>query len=79
MLVLTRRPGEWIAIGDEVVVRVLGLKGDQVQIGIEAPRAIAVHRGEIRTQILAENEAARASAADPDALRRFLDTRKPTK
>jgi carbon storage regulator len=77
MLVLTRRPGEWIAIGDDVIVRVLGVKGDQVQIGIEAPREVAVHRGEIRTQILAENEAARESASDPGALKRLLGVRKP--
>jgi carbon storage regulator len=79
MLVLTRRSGEWIAIGEDVVVRVLGVKGEQVQIGIEAPREVAVHRGEIRTQILAENEAARESASDPGALKRLLGARKPTK
>jgi carbon storage regulator len=71
MLVLTRREGEWISVGDDVVVRVLAVKGDQVQIGIEAPREIAVHRGEIREQILAEMEAARASAAAPGALGRL--------
>ncbi len=76
MLVLTRRSGEWIAIGDDVIVRVLGVKGDQVQIGVEAPREVAVHRGEIRTQILAENEAARDSASDPEALKRLLGSRR---
>jgi carbon storage regulator len=68
MLVLTRREGEWISVGENVVVRVLSVKGDQVQIGVEAPREIAVHRGEIREQILAEMEAARVSAT-PGALR----------
>ncbi len=79
MLVLTRRSGEWIAIGEDVVVRVLGVKGEQVQIGIEAPREVTVHRGEIRTQILAENEAARESASDPGALKRLLGAHKPKK
>ena len=73
MLVLTRRSGEWISIGDDVTVRVLSVKGDSVQLGVDAPRAIAVHRGEIREQILAETEAARKSAADPEALRRLVD------
>lgn len=75
MLVLTRRPGEWISVGEDIVVRVLSVKGDQVQIGVEAPRAIAVHRGEIREQIRAEIEAARASAEDPNVLKRFLGGR----
>jgi carbon storage regulator len=77
MLVLTRRSGEWIAIGDDVIVRILSVKGDQVQVGVEAPRQVAVHRGEIRAQILAENQAARDSAADPEALKRLLGVRKP--
>ncbi len=72
MLVLTRRPGEWISVGEDVVVRVLGVKGDQVQIGVEAPRAVAVHRGEVREQIQAQIEAARVSAADPEAVQRLF-------
>jgi carbon storage regulator len=76
MLVLTRRPDEWIAIGENVTVRVLGVKGDQVQLGIEAPREIAVHRGEIREEILAEMESARRSAVDPRILDRFLSRKK---
>jgi carbon storage regulator len=75
MLVLTRRPGEWIAIGDEIVVRLLSVKGDQVQIGIEAPREVVIHRGEIREQVLTQMDAARASAKDPKALRAFLESR----
>jgi carbon storage regulator len=76
VLVLTRREGEWISIGDDVIVRVLSVKGDHVQLGVAAPREIAVFRGEIREQILAETEAARRSAADPSALGRLL-RRKP--
>ncbi|MCA9753812.1 MAG: carbon storage regulator CsrA [Gemmatimonadetes bacterium] len=71
MLVLTRREGEWIAVGDQVLVKVLGVKGDSVQIGIEAPREIPVHRGEIYEQIRAATEAARLSAS-PDALARLM-------
>ncbi len=54
MLILTRRSGQTIFIGDEVRLTVLGIKGDQVRIGIEAPKAVAVHREEIYDRIQAE-------------------------
>jgi carbon storage regulator len=47
MLILTRSPGESLMIGDQVVVTILGVQGNQVRIGVNAPRAIAVHREEI--------------------------------
>ena len=47
MLILTRRVGETLMIGDEVSVTVLGVKGNQVRIGVNAPKDIAVHREEI--------------------------------
>jgi carbon storage regulator len=54
MLILTRRSGETIFIGDEVRLTVLGIKGNQVRIGIDAPDAVAVHREEIYGRIQAE-------------------------
>ncbi len=51
MLILTRRVGETLMIGDEVSVRVLGVKGNQVRIGVNAPKDIAVHREEIYQRI----------------------------
>ena len=56
MLILTRRVGETLMIGDEVTVTVLGVKGNQVRIGINAPKTVAVHREEIYLRIKAEQE-----------------------
>jgi len=47
MLILTRRVGESLVIGDDVTITVLGVKGNQVRIGVNAPREVAVHREEI--------------------------------
>lgn len=54
MLILTRRVGETVVIGDDVTVTVLGVKGNQVRLGINAPRDVAVHREEIYERIRRE-------------------------
>jgi carbon storage regulator len=54
MLILTRRVGETVVIGDEVTVTVLGIKGNQVRIGVKAPKNVAVHREEIFERIRVE-------------------------
>ncbi|HHC73713.1 MAG TPA: carbon storage regulator [Thiothrix sp.] len=58
MLILTRRVGETLMIGDEISVTVLGVKGNQVRLGINAPRNVAVHREEIYERIRNEDDEA---------------------
>ena len=56
MLILTRRIGETLMVGDEVTISVLGVKGNQVRIGINAPKEVSVHREEIYERIKAEQQ-----------------------
>lgn len=63
MLILTRRVGEAVVIDEEVTVTVLGVKGNQVRIGVNAPKSVSVHREEIFERI--RNE--RAAAGNPPA------------
>ncbi len=58
MLILTRKIGETIRIGEDVVVAVLGVKGNQVRVGVDAPRDVEVHREEIYERIARERRAA---------------------
>lgn len=62
MLVLSRRPGESMVIGDDVVVRVLDVRGDQVRIGIDAPRHVRIDREEVIKDIEVENTSAAGAA-----------------
>lgn len=62
MLILARKPGEAIAIGDGIKIRVLEIKGGQVKIGVEAPAEVMVHREEIYLRIVEENTRAAAEA-----------------
>jgi carbon storage regulator len=67
MLILTRRVGEALMVGDEVTVTVLGVKGNQVRIGVNAPKHVSVHREEIYERIRAEQQAELDSPGQPSA------------
>lgn len=73
MLVLTRRRGEGVTIGPDIRVVVLGTKGGQVRLGIEAPKTVGVHRDEVHARILSENRLAAKTHAIPlDAFRHLV-------
>jgi carbon storage regulator len=76
MLILTRRLGESVKIGDEVTVTVLGIKNGQVRLGVSAPRAIAVHRQEIYERIRSKRALAQPAsteiAANPALVRSLV-------
>jgi carbon storage regulator len=73
MLVLTRRPGESVMVGDEVTITVLEVRGDVVRLGIQAPRTVQVHREEVYRELQAANrEAASPSEAAVETLTRLV-------
>lgn len=67
MLILTRRVGETVMIGDDVTITVLGVKGNQVRVGINAPKSVAVHREEIYERIKREQQADLPETEKPKA------------
>jgi carbon storage regulator len=64
MLILTRRPGERVVIGDEILVTVMGVSGHTVRLGIAAPEGVPIYREEIWLAVKEENRAAAAATAD---------------
>ena len=76
MLILARRTNESIMIGDDIEISVLEVKGDQVKLGVAAPRTVKVYRQEVYLAIQEENKAAAASLADLDNLSRMLRQKK---
>ncbi|WP_141604112.1 carbon storage regulator CsrA [Terrilactibacillus laevilacticus] len=68
MLVLTRKLGQSIKIGDDIEIKIVGVDGDQIKLGIEAPREVEIHRKEVYEAILEENGKAAAQIVSPDIL-----------
>ncbi len=62
MLILTRRVGETVMIGDDITVTVLGVKGNQVRVGVNAPRTVSVHREEIYNRLAEEDDVMEVNA-----------------
>lgn len=78
MLVLTRRVGQSIVIGDDVVVTVLEVRGDQVRVGVSAPRDVTVHRQEVFDELQEANRSAASPSPDAvTALGKLLPPAKP--
>lgn len=75
MLIITRRAGEKIMVGEDVVIHVMEVVGNSARIGIEAPKSVRVYREEIWTAIREENAAAAAGA--PNALPKVTPPRRP--
>lgn len=79
MLILTRRVGENVVIGDDIVISVIEVRGDAVRIGIQAPRSVTVHREEVYRELQEANErAALSSDAAVEAVVSELDSGDPT-
>lgn len=71
MLVLTRKPGQDIMIGDDIVIHIVDVQGDNVRIGIDAPTQVKIYRGELYQAIVAENKRAVATSVENVDLSKF--------
>ena len=77
MLILTRKPGESITIGDDIKIQVIEIKGKQVRLGIDAPKSYIIHREEVYIRIQEENK--RAAEKSPVSLKKIVDFLKKKK
>jgi carbon storage regulator len=71
VLILTRRAGESVVIGDDIVITIVEVRGDSVRLGIDAPRSVDVHREEVYQELRRANE--QAASPDPSAVDELRD------
>lgn len=76
MLILTRKLGESIKIGDQIEIKVVAIEGDQIKLGIDAPRSIDIHRKEVYEAIQKENNQAISSELPKDVLEHMKSIKK---
>ncbi len=69
MLVLSRKKGQSIMIGDDIEISIVEVQGEQVRLGINAPRNVSIHRKEVFEEIVSENKQAAATPITPEAIR----------
>ena len=79
MLILTRKAGQTIRIGDDVSISVVEIRGNQVRLGINAPRSVTVHREEVYDVIREQQQAAKAQPADKALLQDLWQSREQSK
>ena len=71
MLVLSRKKGQSIMIGNEIEISIVDVQGEQVRLGISAPREVSIHRKEVFEEIIAENRQAAAAHVSPDMIKQI--------
>lgn len=69
MLVLSRKKGQSIMIGHDIEISIVDVQGEQIRLGINAPRDVAIHRKEVFEEIIQENKQAASTPISPDAIR----------
>lgn len=73
MLALSRRVNESIMIGNDIEITILEIKGDQIKIGIDAPKSVAIYRKELYLQILESNKEAASASINEEALKKLFE------
>jgi carbon storage regulator len=69
MLVLSRKKGQSIMIGHDIEISIIDVQGEQIRLGINAPRSVTIHRKEVFEEIIQENKQAASTAISPDVIR----------
>ena len=69
MLVLSRKKGQSIMVGSDIEISIVDIQGDQIRLGIDAPKSVAIHRKEVFEEIIKENKQAASVALDPELIK----------